>query len=155
MASTIVRVLHRADRPAQEVVDAVYGELERLCAKTGARMVIVILDKVVPSGERETLNTQSAAIADAHTALVTRIPDGPIAHRNMMYQWQYGHWRGEPPVMVDDHPNRLAHEIITQEIIAALERQASARALASRLKRQERRLEIPSPKPFPFSIPHR
>jgi hypothetical protein len=104
-----------ADR--QQVVDATYGEFDALCQRSHATLVIVILDENFTAGPRESLAAAPhALVVDAHAALVSRLPPiGPIA-----YQRMYVHWRGNPPVLVDHHPNPLAHSIIASEIVRAI-----------------------------------
>jgi hypothetical protein len=101
----------------QAVVDAAYGELDRLCQQNGAQLAIVVLDERVPVEQRDALDAAPhATVIDAHQKLVDQMP--PLGAR--MYQKLYCHWRGEPPVLVDHHPNARAHRIIADAILEQL-----------------------------------
>ncbi|MBM4089959.1 MAG: hypothetical protein FJ276_11130 [Planctomycetes bacterium] len=117
-----VRAIPPPSGQRQKVVTFVYREFSDLCRAAGATMVVVILDKGVASGERESLAAATdALVVDAHAALVSRLPvSGPAVHQAMAYQHRYGHWHGNPPVMVDDHPNEQAHQIIAAEIVGVV-----------------------------------
>ena len=56
-------------------------------------------------------------VVDAQTALLKR-----LAHVDeKTYQQEYGHWRGDPPVLIDGfHPNATGHRIIAQEIASKI-----------------------------------
>jgi lysophospholipase L1-like esterase len=43
-------------------------------------------------------------------------------HTQSDYQLAYGHWRGEPPQLLDTHPNAVAHGRIAEAILQALSR---------------------------------
>ncbi len=105
-------------RQRQAVVDAVYGEFDKLCQQVGARLVIVILEEVIPVRERDALDAATHAIVvDAYSEMVLRMP----VREPTVYEKLYCHWRGDPPVLVDYHPNARAHKIIAAEITKALE----------------------------------
>ena len=57
-----------------------------------------------------------ALVVDAHAALLAQLGVSSEA----AYFEQFGIWRGEPPELVDRHPNESAHRIIAGEIIAAI-----------------------------------
>ena len=35
------------------------------------------------------------------------------------YLRAYGHWKGNPPRLIDEHPNARAHAIIAEQVLAA------------------------------------
>jgi len=101
----------------QAVVDHVYGELDGLCQRAEAQLVIVILEASFPVRQRDSLRAaEHAIVVDAHAEMVSRMP--PLGA--LVYQKLYCHWRGDPPVLVDHHPNQHAHALIAEEIIKAL-----------------------------------
>jgi hypothetical protein len=110
----------------QLVVEKVYAELDQLCQDVGATLVIVVLDEQVPSGTRESFEgVPNALVVDAHQALVSRLP----VPQRVVFQRHYLHWRGDPPELVDHHPNPYAHQIIAAEILAALRQHRAGTSL--------------------------
>ena len=115
----------RDDRlgPAREraapnsVVESVYAELQALCDGVGARMVIVLLGRdehrMRPPLE---LAGRGYVIANAHNAMVNALP----ARTPEAYARAYKNWRGDPPVMVDAHPNPHAHRVIADRVLETL-----------------------------------
>lgn len=101
-----------------DVVSAVYGEIQRMCEKSGAKMVVCILGCYSISGPHLESDIEAigripnALIADAWKVMVSRLPDGD----KETYIKAYGHYRGTPPVFVNAHPNPAAHVIIANEI---------------------------------------
>lgn len=106
------------ERPAPNaVVESVYAELQALCDGAGARMVIVLLGRdehrIGPPME---LAGRGYVLANAHNAMVNALPQRtPDA-----YARAYKNWRGDPPVMVDAHPNPHAHRVIAGRILETL-----------------------------------
>jgi len=111
--------VHEIDR--DQVVDAAYRRIERLCRENNAEMVVVFLHDPVtaePSfAEISRLKALTYPImVDPGPALLNRLPD----HKAGTYYQTYGHLRGSPPQVVDKHPNELANRIIATEILKAL-----------------------------------
>jgi len=89
----------------QKVVDFVYGNISDLCARHGARMLVV--------GIR-----QQSYRMDASWEYVNAdkgLHEGLQSDKD--YDRLYSHWRGNPPVKVDNHPNAHAHRIIAEQLI--------------------------------------
>jgi hypothetical protein len=102
----------------QEVVDRVYSEISRHCRAAGSRMIIVMLDKGIPPIPRDSLaSVPEVTVIDAHANLASRLP----SYDNRAFLRAYAHWRGNPPVLVDDHPNPEAHRLIAATILSAVE----------------------------------
>jgi hypothetical protein len=102
----------------QAVVDYVYSQLSRECRSAGSRMFVVMLDKGIPPIRRDSLRSiPDVLIIDAHAALAARLP----ARNNPSFLRRYAHWRGDPPVMVDDHPNPTAHRLVADLILGVIE----------------------------------
>jgi hypothetical protein len=106
----------------REVIDHTYTEIAQICSENGARMIIVKLGG--DENGRKTFRPPAvpdAIYVDAEAELVRRLPDTSRA----TYRQAYGHWRGNPPVLVDEHPNPAAHSIIAEEIVKAIENYAT------------------------------
>jgi len=101
-------------RDANAVIGRVYGELAELSRAAGARLVVVVLDRGPwPAHVPKELSALDAIVVDAHRALLERVDvEDPVA-----YGRAYQHWRGDPPVQVDRHPNPAAHAIIAEAIL--------------------------------------
>jgi hypothetical protein len=61
-------------------------------------------------------------VVRAQEVLNGRVPEAT----KEAYQRRFAHWRGQPPELVDTHPNSAAHEIIADAIVAAIERARAA-----------------------------
>ena len=114
---TLAKFLRLTDRPTKNhsaVIQHVYQEIARLAEQNGARMLIVVLgENHLPVPIPKDLLPSNAIVIDAQSELLSRLPT--IDEKS--YQRQYNHWRGEPPSLVDTHPNELAHKIIAEMII--------------------------------------
>ena len=114
---TLAKFLRLTDRPTKNhsaVIQHVYQEIARLAEQNGARMLIVVLgENHLPVPIPKDLLPSNAIVIDAHSELLSRLP----TINEESYQRQYNHWRGEPPSLVDTHPNELAHKIIAEMII--------------------------------------
>ena len=104
--------------PERAISETVYPELARLARASGARMVVVILEA---AGKQ---NLKAADLALPPDVLV--VDTKPQLYGRIRgtdrdsYLRAYGHWRGSPPRMVDEHPNARAHAIIAEQVLAAL-----------------------------------
>ncbi|HEY4312934.1 MAG TPA: hypothetical protein VGN12_26015 [Pirellulales bacterium] len=111
-------------RDAEQVVAAGYSELEKLCQDAQAQMVVVVLGG---SSEPVTVPAYLAELgvplAHAHEAMIEQLTERDQEN----YLKTYANWRGEPPRMVDTHPNAQAHEIIANCIVDALRQADHAR----------------------------
>ena len=101
-----------------KVVRLCYGEIAKLCQAAGARMLVVML-----GGEEAAAQAQLAGIAGVEIVAAERALRAALGeHSQADYDRAYGHWRGEPPQLLDTHPNALAHERIAASILATLNR---------------------------------
>jgi hypothetical protein len=66
---------------------------------------------------------EGAEVIDAHAELLRRLENAD----NGTYRKHYAHWRGEPPVLVDPHPNPEAHRIIAEAVGARIASRAVRR----------------------------
>lgn len=100
-----------------KVVQYVYDELFTIARRHGAKPVVVILGldakKVqVPAHAMP----DGALLVDAHQAQRNKL--AVVDHEH--YARLYYHWRGQPPVMIDPHPNAQAHQTIAEAIVQAI-----------------------------------
>jgi hypothetical protein len=83
-------------------------------------MAIVVLDERVPIQQRDALDAAPhAKVIDAHQRLIDQLPMPEV----LAFQRLYCHWRGEPPELIDYHPNARAHRIIAEAILEQLARE--------------------------------
>jgi hypothetical protein len=104
-------------RDVEAVVRLVYGEILELSRAAGARVRVVLLTDspgsvVVP----EALARLEIPMVDAQAALMAGID--PTDGR--AYGRAYWHWRGDPPRLVDGHPNPRAHQIVADAVLGSL-----------------------------------
>lgn len=100
------------------VTAEVYREIAALCRAQGAQLFIVLLGKdQLPVEAPPALRELGVPIVDAQTALTAQLPEPTEAAYNRLYAL----WRGEPPVVVDSHPNALAQARIAEALAAAIE----------------------------------
>jgi hypothetical protein len=118
----IKRLCGFTPRPAanpRKIVDYVYREIADLCAKHHAKMIILVLGGNAEPVDHQGLDDISGArLVDAHRALLEKLPERSAK----AFLKMYGHWKGNPPVCGDEHPNATAHMIIAQEVAKAIER---------------------------------
>lgn len=94
----------------------VYAEIVRLSREQGARPVIVRLSHPLEVHWQEMKElSRDALLVNAQAALDARARDKEDYYR------RFAHWRGNPPDLVDTHPNAEAHHIIAGEIVRALQ----------------------------------
>ncbi len=119
-AKQLFGIAPRPSERRQAIVDQVYGEISELCRAADSRMIVVMLDKGIPPIQRDSLgDIPHATVLDAHMKLAALLP----SYDNETFLRTFAHWRGDPLLMVDDHPNPTAHGIIANVILAALESQ--------------------------------
>lgn len=103
----------------EDVVARAHAEIAALCAQHGAKMVLVAIGSDCQRAEIEDgLGQLGVVVVDATAALCSRLPD--THWRN--YFDRYARWGGDPPVLVDPHPNPAAHAVVAEAIVEALER---------------------------------
>ncbi len=95
----------------------VYGEIARVARKSGARMIVVGLgNRAEPLNMPRELFPSEALLVNAHDSLVAALP----VKSQECFDRRYGHWRGSPPILVDQHPNALAHREVARIIASNL-----------------------------------
>lgn len=117
---TFAKALRLKDRPTRNrsaVIRHAYGEISKVAEQNGAKLIIVILgEDYHPVPVQKDLFPNNAIIVDAHSELLNRLP----ANDEKSFQKQYSHWRGDPPSLVDGHPNEYAHRIIAEKIASQI-----------------------------------
>jgi hypothetical protein len=103
----------------KRLIKYVYTEMNRLAKKSKAKMVIIVLGNNATAEEvNQNLFPSDALLVNAQYALLRRLP--VPNHEN--YLRAYAHWRGNPPKMVDKHPNEVAHRIIADAVVSEIKR---------------------------------
>lgn len=106
--------------PEAEIVASTHAEVEKLCGENGSRLVYVLLDSTCPAAPVTDMSEAEGILADASSALCAALPAQPGLEPWQAHLLRYGHWAGDPPQLVDDHPNPVAHAIIADTILAAI-----------------------------------
>lgn len=116
------RKLRMVTKPAGEetIVQYVYTEIATLCAASGSKMIVVVLDDADPAVSFQAPNSLKelgCPLAYGTNALRDHLAEKTPA----AFAREYEHWRGDPPELVDEHPNAKAHAIIAEEIVKVIE----------------------------------
>jgi hypothetical protein len=104
----------RAVAQQEELNRRVYAEIADICTRSGSQMVILRLSHPLERHYQQLKELQGRAlIVDAQATLDAQVPEATTE----AYYKRFGHWRGDPPVLVDTHPNPAAHRIIADEVL--------------------------------------
>jgi len=119
-AYTLAKILRLKDRPTKNrsaVIQHAYGEISKVADQNGAKLIIVILgEDHQPVQVQKDILPNNAIVVDAQSALLNRL----TTMDKQSYQKEYSHWRGDPPILVDGHPNGNAHRIIAEMIVSQM-----------------------------------
>jgi hypothetical protein len=119
----------RAQRNREELNRVVYAEIGRLAAAHGSRMVIVRLSHPLEAHwQRLKELSPGALVVNAQAVLDAQVPSGS---RDEYYKL-FGHWRGSPPRLVDNHPNPAAHRVIADAVVRAIRSETAGTPPATR-----------------------
>lgn len=100
-----------------ELTGDIYREIRNICEENGSKMLVVVLgNSVEPVVVPETLKELDIVIIDAHAELLSRLDEKTEEE----FYKAYAHYRGDPPVLVDRHPNPHAHDIIAEAILKVI-----------------------------------
>lgn len=109
-----------SDRPA--VVGLVYEEIAALCEANGCRVVVLVLGapwEAPAAAELQRLkDVKGVTLVDGSDYLMRRLPT-PDAE---VFLQTYAHVGGEPPHLIDPHPNATAHRLLAEAVAEALRR---------------------------------
>ena len=117
--------LGRIPRPLTDrtaIVRAAYGEIANRTEAAGARLYVLDLTSFYPPNtvDLDALGrVPGAEFVETRKALWSQI-DGTSSED---YLKVFAHWAGQPPVMVDLHPNARAHEILASQVLKAMGRE--------------------------------
>jgi len=115
-------ILPKPAKDRDEVVCKVYREIFDLCRNNGAEMIILLLGvsyDSLPTCLRQSGVTMVDGQAVLYNRLATKNEEG--------YLKEYGQWRGDPPVLVDRHPNGKAYEIIAEVLAETIRRKVDSK----------------------------
>ncbi|HPJ71286.1 MAG TPA: hypothetical protein PK636_01220 [bacterium] len=112
-----------------EIVRAVYSEIDRLAREYGGKAVILYLPwQSGPPGVPPELRALGLPVVNAMKPLA----EYRAAHPGEgSFRGMFAHYRGDPPRLVDSHPNPLAHRLIASEICRELAPENSSSAARS------------------------
>ena len=106
------------------VVAAAFSEILKICQAAGSDMLIVVLGSgPTPVRVPSSLENLGVPLARADRAMIQGLRVKSLEE----YQKRYAHWRGDPPRLVDPHPNPQAHTIIAGCIYERLQGRAHDR----------------------------
>jgi len=111
-----------------EVEQFAYEEISKVARENHAKVVTVVIGEGYPVPFAG-IFPEDFLVVDAQAALLK-----PLVDRSLeSYQREYGHWRGDPPVLIDGfHPNAKGHRIIAQEIASKINESLSELHTSSR-----------------------
>ncbi|HTN44650.1 MAG TPA: hypothetical protein VMN77_12740 [Nitrospiria bacterium] len=114
----------RGSSRGDELTRYVYSEISKVAVENHCRMLIVILGRDVnPVRFTPDLFPSNAIVVNAHQKMLDELP-----HLDEeAYERTYMHWRGDPPVIVDRHPNEVAYKIIANEIVRRIREDLAAK----------------------------
>lgn len=100
------------------VVELVYGEIADLARSAGTRVYVVELSwtSQTPETDRRAVEGHGIDFVPTSERLWSALPDQSQA----TFYRHYAHWAGDPPMIVDRHPNQRAHRLIAQQIIGLM-----------------------------------
>lgn len=121
-------MLPRPSQDREKMVRVAYMEIAKLCQENNSKMVIVILHE--PSIQEASLgeilrikSIKNAIVVDTGPGLINRLNE----KISKSYYIAYAHVKGSPPMMIDFHPNEIAHRIIAEQIVSAIKAETSSR----------------------------
>jgi hypothetical protein len=110
--------------PNAALAERVHAEVAALSAQHRSRLVYVLIGYGCPPVPvPDDIQKSGCAVAYASVALCASIPDiegKKYAEQFRAYMARYAHWAGDPPEMIDPHPNREAHAVIADTILTAI-----------------------------------
>jgi hypothetical protein len=125
------RLLGHAPPPASDrerVVRSVYGELGALSEAAGSQMIVAIVgmprDQPVGNEVAALKTLKDVPVVETWRALLERLPDP----EGGTFLRTYAHYAGDPPVLIDPHPNAHAHAIMAEAIERAIQQNAESRS---------------------------
>lgn len=98
------------------IIEFAYDEISSVTKKNGGKVFILVLGMPFDFQVPLWLLPPEIAVINAHSTMVSLL--NPKTANE--YARQYHQWRGEPPELVDGHPNENAHRLIANDIVESL-----------------------------------
>lgn len=118
--STIARFFGKIPEPTDSrdaLIQFVYSKIDTIAKQNNAKLLIIVLnDRATPVDVNRKLFPLDAIIVEAHNELLSRLS----IQNEVNYSRAYAHWEGSPPRILNIHPNKTAHRIIADLIVAAI-----------------------------------
>ena len=106
-------------KPASDpyrVIRSAYQEMADIARQNDARLVVLMMSNAEGFNVEQGLFPADALLVNAERALEQQLDDKTLS----AYQWRYWQVRGNPPQIIDEHPNALAHRIIAETLANAI-----------------------------------
>lgn len=116
LLTSIKRLLGILPRPAispEAIVRFAYTEIQRVCRIYGAQMVVLKLYAGLNNDPTYGLENLGIPVIDTLEPLASQLPE----RTKQAWEMEYAFTKGNPPRLVDIHPNANAHRIIAQTIV--------------------------------------
>lgn len=117
--TSIKRLLGILPKPVdseEAVVEFTYKEIENICRANGARMVVLKLYMGLEDMPSYGVENLGIPVAETFEPLASRLPNRTMAAWRMKYQFM----KGNPPRLIDIHPNAEAHRVIADTVISKI-----------------------------------
>jgi hypothetical protein len=99
------------------VIKTVYDEIAQVCEENDIKLVILVLGRSNEDFDPPIdLFPDGVLVVNAHRAMLDSLEEVSLD----TYRSAYAIWRGEPPQLVDLHPNERAHRIIAEALYQTL-----------------------------------
>jgi hypothetical protein len=113
---SLLGILPRPARSRQRVVDYAYKEIEEVCREYGANMLVLKLYSGINNRSPDELGNLSSPVIDTLPVLSSGLPE----KTDKEWRERYYLRAGDPPRVVDSHPNEAAHRLIAEAIVNAI-----------------------------------
>lgn len=113
------RAVGRVPSPAADglqVVDTVFDEISEICRRNQAELLTLVLTVEPLYGPAVLPSRRDLTLVKVDDAIFEGAPD----QSRESYLKFCGQWRGNPPVLVDPHPNERTHRIMAGCIVRAI-----------------------------------
>lgn len=108
-------LIDECDTPADTIhtLNFIFSTIRQIAENSGSKLFFLKIDgQIGQSSEPLLFEEKIDAAASLRSNLIEQSPAA--------YEKSYGIWRGQPPKLIDQHPNAGAHQIIAESIIQKL-----------------------------------